>query len=121
MNIFFVINGELITPALNGSILPGVTRDSVMALARHWNMPCTERKVTIKEILDAQKEGKSLEIFGTGTAAVISPVGTVKYGNEIVTINNNEVGHFTQKFYETLTGIQYGKIDDPLGWIEFVC
>lgn len=121
MNIFFVIDGELVSPALNGSILPGVTRDSVLALAKLWDIPCAERRISIREVLDAQKQGKSLEIFGTGTAAVISPVGQIKYGEEIVVINNNEVGPMTQKFYDTLTDIQYGKTDDPLGWIEPVC
>lgn len=121
MNIFFVIDGELVTPALNGSILPGVTRNSVIALAKLWNIPYAERRISIREVLDAQKEGKSLEVFGTGTAAVISPVGQIKFDEEIVIINNNEVGPMTQKFYDTLTDIQYGKADDPLGWVEPVC
>jgi len=118
MNIFFYINGELITPALNGSILPGVTRDSVIALARMWNIPCTERRVAIEEIMNAQKDGKKIEVFGTGTAAVISPVGTIKFRDEIVILNDNKVGPMTQKFYDALTDIQYGRAEDPLGWIE---
>lgn len=121
MNIFFYIDGELITPALNGSILPGVTRDSVLALARLWNIPCAERRISIREVLDAQKSGKQVEVFGTGTAAVISPVGVIKFQDEVITINNNEVGPMTLKFYESLTDIQYGRADDPLGWIEPVC
>ncbi|MFP4031518.1 MAG: branched-chain amino acid aminotransferase [Desulfococcaceae bacterium] len=118
MNIFFVIDDELITPALNGSILPGVTRDSVIALSRQWDIPCTERRIAIDEVIEAQKSGRRVEIFGTGTAAVISPVGVVKYNEETVTINNNEVGPLTQKFYDSLTDIQYGRAEDPLGWIE---
>ncbi len=121
MNIFFVIDGELITPVLNGSILPGVTRDSVIALARLWNIPCTERRISIHEVIDAQKSGRKVEIFGSGTAAVISPVGTIKYNEEIVTIGSNEVGPITMKFYQALTDIQYGRAEDPLGWIEKVC
>jgi branched-chain amino acid aminotransferase len=118
MNIFFVIDDELVTPVLNGSILPGVTRDSVIALARQWDIPCTERRIAIDEVIEAQKSGKRVEIFGTGTAAVISPVGVIKYNEETVTINNNEVGPLTQKFYDSLTDIQYGRAEDPLGWIE---
>ena len=118
MNIFFYIDGELITPALNGSILPGVTRDSVIALARMWNIPCTERRVAIDEIMNAQKNGKEIEVFGTGTAAVISPVGTIRFRDDTVVLNDNKVGTMTQKFYDALTDIQYGRIEDPLGWVE---
>lgn len=118
MNIFFVIDEELVTPVLNGSILPGVTRDSVIALSRLWDIPCTERRIAIDEVIDAQKSGKKVEIFGTGTAAVISPVGVIKYNDEVVTINDNQVGPLTQKFYDALTDIQYGRAEDPLGWIE---
>jgi branched-chain amino acid aminotransferase len=118
MNIFFVIDDELVTPVLNGSILPGVTRDSVIALARQWDIPCAERRIAIDEVIEAQKSGKRVEIFGTGTAAVISPVGVIKYNEETVTINNNEVGPLTQKFYDSITDIQYGRAEDPLGWIE---
>ncbi len=120
MNIFFVIDGELVTPALNGSILPGVTRDSVIALSRLWNIPCSERRIAIDEIIEAQKQGRDVEIFGTGTAAVISPVGVINYNEEEVVINNNEVGPVTRKFYDALTDIQYGRAEDPLGWIEKV-
>lgn len=121
MNIFFAIDGELITPSLNGSILPGVTRDSVLALAKLWNIPCTERRVAIREVLDAQNEGRAVEVFGTGTAAVVSPVGVIKFRDEVVTINNNTVGPLTERFYKELTDIQYGRAEDPMGWIEPVC
>jgi branched-chain amino acid aminotransferase len=121
MNIFFVINDELITPALNGSILPGITRDSVIALANHWGLSVTERKISIDEVIDAQKQGKKMEIFGTGTAAVISPVGLIRYQNQEYVINNGKVGELTQKLYDALTGIQYGEESDPLKWIVPVC
>lgn len=121
MNIFFVIDGELVTPALSGSILQGITRDSVIALAKLWNIPCVERRIPIREVLDAQKQGKSLEVFGTGTAAVISPVGAIRFGDEIVVVNDEKIGPVTEKFYNTLTDIQYGRTEDPLGWIEPVC
>ncbi|MFW5853721.1 MAG: branched-chain amino acid aminotransferase [Thermodesulfobacteriota bacterium] len=120
MNIFFYIDGELVTPALNGSILPGVTRDSVLQLAKLWNIPYSERRIAIQEVVDAQKSGKEIEVFGTGTAAVISPVGKIKCGDDVITIHNNEVGPITQRFYDTLTDIQYGRAEDPLGWIEKV-
>ncbi len=118
MNIFFFIKGELVTPELTGSILPGVTRDSVIELAGHWNIPCAERKITITEVIEAQKEDPQFEVFGTGTAAVISPVGHIKYGDIEVTVNNNEVGPMTQKFYDALTDIQYGRAEDPMSWVE---
>lgn len=120
MNIFFYIDGELITPALNGSILPGVTRDSIISLARLWGIPCSERRIAIEEIINAQKEGKQVEIFGSGTAAVVSPVGIVKYRDEVITINDNQVGPMTRKLYEALTDIQYGRAEDPRGWVEKV-
>lgn len=120
MNIFFCIDGELITPALNGSILPGVTRDSIISLARLWGIPCSERRIAIEEIINAQKEGRQVEIFGSGTAAVVSPVGIVKYRDDVITINNNQVGPMTQRFYDALTDIQYGRAEDPRGWIEKV-
>jgi branched-chain amino acid aminotransferase len=121
MNIFFIIDGELITPALNGSILPGVTRDSIIALARQWDIPCVERRIAIEEVVNAQKEGKKVEIFGSGTAAVISPVGIIKFNDEVIEIGGNQVGPMTQKFYDSLTDIQYGRADDHQGWVEKVC
>jgi branched-chain amino acid aminotransferase len=120
MNIFFYIDGELITPALNGSILSGITRDSVLALARHWNIPCSERRIAIDEVIQAQKQGKNMEIFGSGTAAVISPVGVIHCNDETLTISNNQVGPVTQKFYDALTDIQYGRARDPFGWMETI-
>jgi branched-chain amino acid aminotransferase len=118
MNIFFVINGELVTPQLNGSILPGITRDSVIRLARHWKLPCRERLISIDELLKAQRDGSLAEIFGSGTAAVISPVGEIRYGEQTLRIGDGKVGPMAAKFYQALTDIQYGRAEDPMGWIE---
>ncbi len=118
MNIFFVINDELITPELNGSILPGITRDSVLLLAKHWGMKVTERKISIDEVFETHANGSLQEVFGSGTAAVISPVGDIKYGDRAITICNGEVGPVAGKFYKAMTDIQYGNAEDPMGWIE---
>ena len=117
MNIFFVIDDEIITPELNGSILPGITRKSVIALAKHWNEKVTERKLSIDEVIDAHAAGRLKEVFGAGTAAVISPVGEIKYGDQVITINENQTGPVAQKYYNAITDIQYGKAEDPLGWV----
>jgi len=117
MNIFFVIDNEIITPQLNGSILPGITRKSVIALAKHWNEKVTERKISIDELIDAHAAGRLKEVFGAGTAAVISPVGQIKYGDQVITINDNQTGPVAQKYYNAITDIQYGKAEDPLGWV----
>lgn len=117
MNIFFIVDGELITPALQGSILSGITRKSVIELAKSWGMKVSERRITIQEIADAYDAGKLDEVFGTGTAAVISPVGTLKWGDKVMTINNNKIGEVSQKIYDTMTGMQYGKIEDKFNWI----
>jgi branched-chain amino acid aminotransferase len=118
MNIFFVIDNEIITPELNGSILPGITRKSVVELAKHWNEKASERKISIDELIDTHAAGRLKEVFGAGTAAVISPVGKIKYGDQEITINNNQTGPFAQKYYTAITDIQYGKAEDPMGWIE---
>ncbi len=117
MNIFFVIDDEIITPQLNGSILPGVTRMSVIELAKHWNQKVSERKVSIDELFEAHAAGRLKEVFGSGTAAVISPVGQIKYGDRVITINDNQTGPIAQKYYDAITDIQYGKAEDPLGWV----
>jgi len=121
MNIFFVFDDTLVTPELNGSILPGITRKSVIELARHWGMSVIERKISIDEVIESQKQGKQMEIFGTGTAAVISPVGLIRYQNQEYVINDGKVGALTQKLYDALTDIQYGHAKDPLNWIVSVC
>ncbi|MBW2487706.1 MAG: branched-chain amino acid aminotransferase [Deltaproteobacteria bacterium] len=120
MNIFFVINDEIVTPELNGSILPGITRDSVIRLARHWNDKVSEKKISIDELMQAHADGKLQEVFGSGTAAVISPVGEIKYGDQVITISGGEVGPVALKYYKAITDIQYGKAEDPLGWIVAV-
>jgi branched-chain amino acid aminotransferase len=118
MNIFFVINDEIVTPALNGSILPGITRDSVIRLAKHWGMAVTERRISIDEVFEAHGHGKLKEIFGSGTAAVISPVGELRYGDKIIYIGDGQVGPVAHKLFKTLTDIQYGNAKDPMGWME---
>ncbi len=116
MNIFFKIDGKVVTPMLNGSILPGITRDSVLTICRDWGIPTEERKVSVDELIEAQKTGKLEEVFGSGTAAVISPVGKLRYKDEVMTIGNGEIGQLSQKLYDTVTGIQLGKIEDKFGW-----
>jgi branched-chain amino acid aminotransferase len=103
---------------LNGSILPGVTRDSVIKLAEHWNMRITERLISIDELIEAHGSRKLKEIFGSGTAAVISPVGEINYGDRVYTVGDGGVGPLAQKFYAALTDIQYGRAGDPMGWID---
>jgi branched-chain amino acid aminotransferase len=117
MNIFFVIEDEIVTPELNGSILPGITRDSVIKLAKHWNDKVSERKISIDELMEANANGKLQEVFGSGTAAVISPVGEIKYGDQVITIADGDVGPVARKYYNAITDIQYSKAEDPLGWI----
>jgi branched-chain amino acid aminotransferase len=120
MNIFFVIGNELITPMLSGSILPGITRDSVLALGQSWGMNVSERKISIDEVIDAHTSGQLKEIFGSGTAAVISPVGELKYEETVITVGDGQVGPMAHKFFQSLQDIQYGVIEAPQGWIEAV-
>jgi branched-chain amino acid aminotransferase len=121
MNIFFVIDNEIITPELTGSILPGITRDSVIRLATSWGMPVSERKISITEVFEAHAAGSLKEIFGSGTAAVISPVGELKYGDEIITVGDGNVGPISDRLFNTIQDIQYGKTEDVMGWVEPVC
>ncbi len=116
MNVFFKINGEIVTPALQGSILSGVTRMSCIDILRSWGMKVTERAISIDELAEAAKGGLLEEAFGSGTAAVISPIGELKWGDDVMTINNGEIGPVSQKLYDTLTGIQWGKLPDTFGW-----
>ncbi len=117
MNILFVIDGHLVTPPLGGSILPGITRDSVLALARHWNFPVDERPIAIDELMGAHKKGSLQEIFGAGTAAVISPVSHLCWRDEEITVGDGGVGPMAHKFYKAITDIQYGRADDPFDWV----
>jgi branched-chain amino acid aminotransferase len=117
MNIMFVIDDTLVTPPLEqGTILAGVTRDTVLTLAREWGMKVEERPLRIQEVIDAYAKGRLQEVFGTGTAAVISPVGVLSYKGEDLVINNSQIGTIAQKMYDTITGIQYGEIEDKYNW-----
>ncbi len=116
MNVFFKINGEIITPDLHGSILPGITRDSVIKMLEHWDIPVTERRISMQEVYDAHQNGTLEEAFGTGTAAVISPIGQLTWNNEDMVINNGKTGEIAKKLYDSLTGIQYGEIEDIFNW-----
>jgi branched-chain amino acid aminotransferase len=117
MNIFFKINGEVVTPALNESILEGITRKSTIELLKHWGINVIERKISVEEIFEAYEAGLLEEAFGTGTAAVISPVGELRWKDQEILINNCETGELSKKIYDTITGIQTGKLPDPFGWI----
>jgi branched-chain amino acid aminotransferase len=119
-NIFFVIDGEVITPPLAGSILPGITRDSVLRLTRDWGLKVTERPIAIDEVIAASKDGSLEEAFGTGTAAVISPVGSLCYKGEQAVINGGQAGPLSQRLFDELQGIQYGTRPDPYGWTVVV-
>jgi len=120
MNIFFKINGEIITPALVGSILSGMTRRTVLELSKAWGLKVSERRITIDEVFAAHAQGQLEEVFGTGTAAVISPVGELSWKGKKIVINHNKTGEFSQKLFDTVTGIQYGTVEDKFGWIEEV-
>lgn len=116
-NIFFYIGNELITPPLTGTILPGITRDSVLQIARKWEMKVTERMISIDEVISAIEKGTLKELFASGTAAVISPVGKIAYRGKVYPINQGKVGELAKKLYDHIMGIQYGKIPDPYGWM----
>jgi len=116
MNVFFIIDGKVVTPMLSGSILPGVTRASVIELLKNWNIPVEERKISIDEVFHAHADGKLQEVFGTGTAAVISPVGEFIMGDKRIEICGGKIGEISQKLYDTLTDIQYGRVKDEFNW-----
>lgn len=116
MNIFFKINGTVVTPMLNGSILSGVTRDSAIHLCKEWGIPVEERRVSVDELYKAAEDGSLEEVFGTGTAAVISPVGHLRFEEHDIKIGDGGIGKVSQKLYDTITGIQLGKIKDTHNW-----
>ena len=116
MNVFFMLKDEIVTPALVGSILGGITRMSIIELLRSKGYTVNERRITIDELMEKYEKGELLEAFGTGTAAVISPIGELKYGDKVMTVNNGKIGEVSQMLYDTLTGIQWGKIPDTMGW-----
>jgi branched-chain amino acid aminotransferase len=116
MNIMVRIGDEVITPPLAGTILAGVTRDSVLTLLREWKVPVAERPITIDEVVQAAHAGTLREVFGTGTAAVISPVGELAYKGERIVVHGGRIGELTQKLYDTIVGVQYGTAPDIHGW-----
>ena len=116
MNVFFVIGDEVVTPALTGSILSGVTRLSVIDLLRSKGYKVSERRISVQELFDAHDNGTLKEAFGTGTAAVISPIGTFEWNGKKITVADGGIGPLSQMLYDTLTGIQFGKIPDEFGW-----
>ncbi len=116
MNVFFKINGEVLTPSLEGSILSGITRDSALNLLRLWGIKVSERRISIQEIYEAHAKGTLEEAFGTGTAAVISPIGELNWNGNKILVNNGEIGDLSSRLYETITGIQSGKIPDKMNW-----
>jgi branched-chain amino acid aminotransferase len=116
MNVMVKIGDEVATPVLGGTILPGVTRDSALALMRRWGIKVSERQISIEEVIDAHKRGVLTEAWGTGTAAVISPIGELAYKDQRMMINDGRIGPLTQKLYDAIVGIQYGTAPDPDGW-----
>lgn len=120
MNLFVRFKDEVVTPPLGGSILAGVTRDSVITLLKDWGMPIKERPVTVDEITDGHKSGRLLEVFGSGTAAVISPVGELGWHDQKMVLGNGQVGELAHKLYDAITGIQYGTQPDKHGWLTEV-
>ncbi|MFO7447273.1 MAG: branched-chain amino acid aminotransferase [Ignavibacteriaceae bacterium] len=120
MNIFIRFKNEIVTPKLNGSILPGVTRDSVLQILKGWNMNPVERQVSITEVVDEYKKGNVLEIFGTGTAAVISSVGWLTFKKDEMTFNGGQPGDLALKLFDEITSIQYGVSEDKYNWLTFV-
>lgn len=116
-NAFFVIDGEIITAPIEGTILPGITRDSVIHLLRDWGYQVSERRLAIEDLYKAYEAGTVSEIFATGTAAVISPVGELCWKDQKISINNGEIGKLSQKLYDVLSGMQLGKEEDKFGWI----
>lgn len=117
MNVMFKIGDEIVTPALTGSILPGITRNSILQILRDEGAKVSERLLSIDELIEALENGKLKEGWGCGTAAVVSPIGQLYYNGKTYTINNGNIGETTQKLYDTLTGIQWGRIADTRGWV----
>lgn len=120
MNVFIKLGDTVVTPELSGSILDGITRNSVLRLLSHWGVKTEERRISIDEIEEAHRAGRLEEAFGTGTAAVISPIGELIRQDGRLRINDGRTGPLTSRLYETLTGIQYGRMEDPFGWVTDV-
>ena len=117
MNVMFKVNGKILTPDLNGSVLDGITRRSCIQLLKDWGYEVEERRISAEELFAAAKNGTLEEAWGPGTAAVVSPIGELAEGDEKCIINNNQIGEVTQKLYDQLTGIQWGRVADPHNWI----
>ncbi|MFU8812434.1 MAG: branched-chain amino acid aminotransferase [Balneolaceae bacterium] len=118
MNIFFLMDDVLVTPPLAGTVLPGITRSSVLALAEEWGVDTEERRISIDEVFDAHKAGHLKEVFGSGTAAVISPVGLIHHNGKTIELDQEHIGPFAKKMFDSITGIQYGEREDPFGWVH---
>lgn len=116
MNVLFKIGGKIVTPQLTGSVLPGITRKSCLELLRDWGYEVEERLLPAEELFAAAEAGKLEEAWGSGTAAVISPIGEMGWGEKKVLVNGGKIGPLTHKLYDTLTGIQWGRESDPYGW-----
>lgn len=121
MNVMFKINGEIVTPKLTGSVLPGITRKSCVELLKQKGYTVSERLLSVDELEDAAKNGTLEEAWGTGTAAVVSPIGWLSYKGDEFEISNGKIGEVTQMLYDELTGIQWGKLEDKNNWIHKVC
>ena len=121
MNVMFKINGKIVTPMLTGSVLPGITRKSSIELLRNWGYEVEERLFSVDELFEAVENGTLEEAWGTGTAAVVSPIGHLFYNGKEYTISDNKIGPLTQKLYDELTSIQWGKTEDKFGWSVKVC
>ena len=117
MNVMFKVNGKILTPDLNGSVLDGITRRSCIQLLKDWGYEVEERRISAEELFAAAKSGELEEAWGTGTAAVVSPIGELALGEEKCTLSGGKIGPVTQKLYDTLTGIQWGREADPHGWV----
>lgn len=118
MNCFFIIDDEILTAPIEGTVLPGITRMSCIELLKDWGYTVKETQIPIDGLMDAARSGRLQEVFGTGTAAVISPVGELRYRDESLEINNGKIGKVTSRLYDTLTGIQWGTLPDEKGWIQ---
>ena len=120
MNAMFIIDNEVYTAPIDGTVLPGITRDSCLTLLKSWGYKVHEEHFSIDFLMKAARERRVQEAFGTGTAAVISPIGELFYKGDKQIINDFKTGAITQKLYDTLTGIQYGKVEDSFGWTQEV-
>ena len=116
MNVMFMIGDEVVTPMLTGSILPGITRKSCIEVLKNKGYKVSERLLSIDELSAAMENGTLKEAWGCGTAAVVSPIGELCYKDHKYVINDGKIGEIAQMLYDTLTGIQWGKLEDPYGW-----